>query len=86
MINLILDDCLVGTKRIRSQGFSRENFFFNLFEPRKETVPIINISPNGFFLKCLHNLLGWGTFILITIAVIVMVSSQILTALGVTSR
>ena len=64
MINLVLDGFLVGAKRIPSQGFNRENFFFNSFQPLGEIVHIINISPNGFFL--------------ITIVVIVMVGSQIL--------
>jgi len=49
MINLILDGFLVGKKRIPSQGFNRENFFFNLFQPQKEIVHLMNISPNGFF-------------------------------------
>jgi Mn2+/Fe2+ NRAMP family transporter len=34
----------------------------------------------------LYNALGWGTFILITTAVVIMLGSQILTALGVISR
>ena len=37
--------------------------------------------PDSFF-KRLHNLLAWGTFSLITIAVIVMVASQILFVFG----
>jgi Mn2+/Fe2+ NRAMP family transporter len=32
-----------------------------------------------------YNILGWGTFILITAAVVIMLGSQILTALGITS-
>jgi Mn2+/Fe2+ NRAMP family transporter len=33
-----------------------------------------------------HNILGWGTFILITVAVIVMLGSQLLTLFGVIPR
>lgn len=33
-----------------------------------------------------YNILGWGTFVLITTAVVVMLGSQVLTMMGVISR
>ena len=34
----------------------------------------------------LYNILGWGTFALITIAVVIMLGSQVLSAIGVIPR